>query len=144
MANELSRNNWNDGVIAEFRQNHGKVGGYFARSTLLLLHTVGRKSGKPHVNPLGYLKEGERYMIFGSKAGADTHPDWYYNLKANPCVEVEIGDETLRMHAEEVTGPERDEIYARQAKEIPSFAEYAEKTKRVIPVIALTPETKRK
>ncbi len=140
----MSRDNWNDGVIEEFRKNHGRVGGYFARSTLLLLHTVGRKSGRPHVNPLGYLKEGERYLIFGSKAGADTHPDWYYNLKANPDVEAEIGDETLRMRAEEVTGTERDEIYARQAKLAPSFAEYEKKTKRVIPVIALVPKSKQK
>jgi deazaflavin-dependent oxidoreductase (nitroreductase family) len=134
----MSRANFNEQTIAEFRKNHGKVGGYFEGAPLPLLHTSGRKSGKPVVNPMMYLKDGERYLVFASKGGADTNPDWYHNLKANPDVQAEIGDETLRLHAEEIKGREHDILYARQAKAYPGFAEYQRKTKRIIPVIALT------
>jgi len=105
---------------------------------LLLLHTVGKRSGKPSVSPVMYLKEGQRYFVFGSKGGADSHPDWYYNIKAHPDMKVEVGDETIDVHAEEVTGSERDAVYKRQATLYPTFAEYERKTKRKIPVIALT------
>ncbi|HEY6283307.1 MAG TPA: nitroreductase/quinone reductase family protein, partial [Nitrososphaerales archaeon] len=80
----------------------------------------------------------ERYLVFASKGGSDTHPDWFLNLKAHPEVEIEVGDETLDVHAEEVTGPERDTIYGRQATLYPQFAEYQRKTKRIIPVVGFT------
>lgn len=134
-----SSKNWNEGVITEFRKNHGKVGGYFAGMDLLLLHTTGRKSKKAYVNPVAYHKQGDRIFVFASKSGADTHPDWYHNLKAHPNVEAEIGDKTVKARAVEVTGAERNEIYARQAKAVPGFAEYEKKTKRIIPVIELKP-----
>jgi len=124
--------------IAEFRRNHGKVGGYFEGAPLLLLHTVGRRSGKPRVNPMMYLKDDGRYVVFASKGGADTHPDWYYNLMAHPDIQIEVGDETIDVHAEEVTGPDHDAIYGRQASLYPRFADYQRKTKRIIPVVALT------
>ena len=124
--------------IAEFRRNHGKVGGYFEGAPLLLLHTVGRRSGKPRVNPVMYLKDGQRYLVFASKGGADTHPDWYRNLMAHPDVQIEVGDGTLDVHAVEITGSEHDALYKRQATLYPTFADYQRKTKRVIPVIALT------
>jgi len=124
--------------IAEFRKNHGKVGGYFEGAPLLLLHTFGRRSGKPRVNPVMYLKDGERYLVFASKGGADTHPDWYRNLMAHPDVQIEVGDETIDAQAEEITGLEHDTLYKRQATLYPAFADYQRKTKRVIPVVALT------
>jgi deazaflavin-dependent oxidoreductase (nitroreductase family) len=133
---------FNAHTIAEFRKNHGKVGGYFEGAPLLLLHTVGKRSGKPRVNPMMYLKDGERYLVFASKAGADTHPDWYYNLKAHPDVQIEVGDETIDVHAEENIGLERDTLYARQATLFPTFADYERKTKRIIPVVALTKRKK--
>jgi deazaflavin-dependent oxidoreductase (nitroreductase family) len=136
-------NDWNTHTIAEFRKNRGKVGGYFEGAPLLLLHTYGKRSGKPHVNPVMYLRDGERYLVFASKSGADTHPDWYHNLKANPDIKIEVGDETLDVHAEEIRGPERDKLYARQASLYSGFAEYQRKTKRVIPVISLTVNSKR-
>jgi deazaflavin-dependent oxidoreductase (nitroreductase family) len=134
----MSRSDFNAQTIAEFRRNHGKVGGYFEGAPLLLLHTIGARSGKPRVNPMMYLKDGRRYLVFASKGGADRNPDWYYNLKAHPNVEVEIGDETIDMHAEEVLGPERDRLYERHATLYPAFADYQRKTKRIIPAIALT------
>jgi deazaflavin-dependent oxidoreductase (nitroreductase family) len=124
--------------IAEFRRNHGKVGGYFEGAPLLLLHTIGRRSGRLHITPVMYLKDGDRLLVFASKGGADKHPDWYFNLKAHPDFQIEVGDETVDVHAEEATGSERDALYNRQAALYPRFGDYQQKTKRIIPVIALT------
>ncbi len=129
---------WNAGVIDEFRTNHGKVGGPFKGAPLLLLHHKGARSGKQRVNPVMYLKDGDRYLIFASKGGHDYHPHWYHNLKAHPDAEIEVGDETVSVRAKEVRGAERDRFYAKQVSLYPQFGEYQRKTKRVIPVIALT------
>src|SRR4051794_14252818 len=129
--------NWNQGIIDEFRANGGKVGGQFAGAPLLLLTTTGAKSGRPRTNPVMYLAEGDRLFVFASKAGAPTNPDWYANLLANPEVTVEIGTESFPASASAVTGEERDRIYAHQAALYPGFAEYQEKTDRVIPVVEL-------
>jgi len=137
-------NDWNANIIAEFRKNHGKVGGMFEGAPLLLLRNTGARSGKLRINPMMYLKDGNRYLVFASKAGADTHPDWYFNIKAHPDAQIEVGDETVDVRAEEITGPERDRLYSRQASIYPGFAEYQLKTKRIIPVIALMPKTGRK
>ena len=133
-------NDWNADVIAEFRKNHGKVGGYFEGAPLLLLHHTGARSGKLRINPMMYLKDDNRYLVFASKAGADTNPDWYFNVKAHPEAQIEVEDQTIYVRAEEVTGPERDRLYALQASIYPTFAEYQLKTKRIIPVIALIPK----
>lgn len=136
----VSGGDWNAGIIAEFRKNHGKVGGYFKGAPLLLLRHVGARTGKPRVNPVMYLKDGDRYLVFASKGGADTNPDWYYNLKAHPDIQIEVGDETIDVHAEEITGPERDRLYAHQASLYTGFDRYQRQTKRVIPVISLVPK----
>jgi len=128
---------WNEGVIKEFRQNHGKVGGNFEGSPLLLIHHTGARTGKQRVNPLMYFKAGVRYLVFASKGGADRNPDWYYNLRAHPDVQIEVGDNLIDVHAEEVKGHERDRIYSQWATMYPQFGEYQRKTRRVIPVIAL-------
>jgi deazaflavin-dependent oxidoreductase (nitroreductase family) len=130
---------FNTRIVAEFRENHGKVGGNFEGAPLLLLHTVGARTGDPRVNPMMYLRDRDRFLVFASKSGADTNPDWYHNLLAHPDVRIEVGDETLDVHAEELTGAERDVKYAEQAALFPGFADYEEKTSRVIPVLALTP-----
>lgn len=128
---------WNAKIIEEFRANGGKVGGQFEGAPVLLLHTTGAKSGLERVNPMMYLEEGDRIYVFASKAGADTDPDWFRNLVANPDVKVEIGTETLTATAAPVTGAERDRLYAVQSELYPGFAEYQAKTARVIPVVEL-------
>jgi len=128
---------WNANVIEEFRTNHGKVGGMFEGAPLLLLSTTGAKSGATRVNPLMYLPVGDRVAIFASKGGAPSHPDWFHNVKANPKVSVEIGDETFEAIASEVTGDERDDLYARQAEAYPQFAEYQADNPRLIPVVVI-------
>ncbi len=129
---------FNANTITEFRRNHGKVGGGFEGAPLLLLHTIGARSGQPRINPMMYLQDGDRYLVFASKAGADTHPDWYHNLKAHPDVRIEVGDGTLDVHAEELYGSEHDELFERQAALYPGFAGYQRQTERIIPVIALS------
>jgi deazaflavin-dependent oxidoreductase (nitroreductase family) len=130
---------FNGRTIDEFRANHGRVGGNFEGAPLLLLHTVGARSGKTRINPMMYLPDGSRYVVIASKGGADSNPDWYYNLLAHPDIDIEVGDETLHVHAEEVLGDERNELFARQATLYPGFAGYEAKTTRIIPVIALMP-----
>jgi deazaflavin-dependent oxidoreductase (nitroreductase family) len=129
---------FNQRTIAEFRANSGRVGGNFAGAPLLLLRTVGARSGRPRINPVMYLADGGRYLVFASKAGSDRNPDWYWNLRANPEVTIEVGEETIAVHATELTGAERDEKYRVQAERYPGFADYQQKTSRTIPVIALT------
>ncbi|MDQ2806903.1 MAG: nitroreductase family deazaflavin-dependent oxidoreductase [Chloroflexota bacterium] len=133
----VNPNDWNQGVIAEFRANGGKVGGPFGGATLLLLTTTGAKTGRRLTSPVMYSTDGDRIVVFASKAGAPTHPDWYHNLVANPEVTVEQGSETFTARATVVTGEERDRLYAAQAAQSPQFAEYQAKTTRQIPVVTL-------
>jgi deazaflavin-dependent oxidoreductase (nitroreductase family) len=128
---------WNKQIIEEFHANEGRVGGYFANSTLLLLHTTGAKSGKERVNPLVTLEDGNRLIVTASKGGAPTNPDWYYNIVANPLVSVEYGTETFQARATIAAEPERTELFAKIVAKNPGFAEYQEKTSRTIPVVIL-------
>ena len=131
---------WNSKIIEEFRANEGRVGGPFAGSPVLLLHTTGAKTGLERVNPMMYADlDGHRY-VFATKAGADTNPDWYWNLVAHPDVTVEVGTETYEAAAVPVTGDDRDRIYAEQAGKYQGFAEYEQMTSRIIPVVELIPE----
>lgn len=131
---------WNANVIEEFRANDGKVGGWFADKSMLILHTTGARSGLERLTPLVYREEDERVFIFASKGGSPSHPDWYHNLKANPAVRVEIGAGTSSATAVEITGDERDSVYSRQAAAIENFATYQAGTDRTIPVIELIVE----
>jgi deazaflavin-dependent oxidoreductase (nitroreductase family) len=124
-------------VIDEFRTSGGHLSGDFAGAPLLLLHTHGAKTNAERVNPVMYLEDGGRLFVFASKAGSDVNPDWYYNLVANPEVTVELNDETFAATAIVLHGEERDSIYQVQAGRMPQFAEYQEKTVRVIPVVEL-------
>jgi deazaflavin-dependent oxidoreductase (nitroreductase family) len=132
-------NDWNTAIVEEFRANGGKVGGQFEGSPLLLLHTVGAKSGQQRVNPMMYRRVGDSYAVFASKAGAPTNPDWYYNLKAHPDVSAEIGTETVPLTARVATPDERAPIWSAQKAEFPGFADYESKTSREIPVVLLEP-----
>jgi deazaflavin-dependent oxidoreductase (nitroreductase family) len=134
-------NEFNRTVIEEFRANDGKVGGPFEGAPVLLLTATGAKSGEQRTTPVMYLPDGERMVIFASKAGAPTNPAWYHNLLANPSASVEVGPETVQVDAVETSGEERDRLFRRQAELYPQFAEYAQKTTRQIPVIALVPRS---
>ncbi len=128
---------WNQGIIEEFRSAGGEVGGQFAGAPLLLLTTTGAKTGEKRTIPVMYLADGDRLVVFASKAGAPTNPDWYHNLLAHPRATVEVGTETFEVEAEVADREERDRLYAIQASRYPGFAEYQEKTTRVIPAVLL-------
>ena len=129
---------FNERTIAAFRANHGRVDDTFDGAPLLLLHTVDASSGQPRINPVIYVADGDRYLVFASKAGADTNPDWYWSLQTNPDVTIEVGDETIAVRATELTGAERDEKYRIQSERYPGFAGHEQQPSRTIPVVALT------
>jgi deazaflavin-dependent oxidoreductase (nitroreductase family) len=130
-------NAWNKTIIDEFHANEGKLGGNFEGAPVLLLHTTGAKSGKERVNPMMYMNKDGRIFVFASKAGADTNPDWFHNLVATPSVTVELGTDTFAATASPLPEDERTKIYTKQAELYPGFAEYQEKTSRVIPVVEI-------
>jgi len=135
-------NDWNQRVIAEFRANEGRVGGNFEGAPMILVHHVGRSSGKEYITPLVYLpgQDGDDSMyIFASKAGAPTHPDWYLNLVAAGETTVEVRTSTHPVAVSELSGDERDRVYAEQVRRMPGFGDYAKKTEgiRTIPVLRL-------
>lgn len=128
---------FNEKVIAEFRANGGKVGGMFEGAPLAILHTTGAKSGQPREIPIVIDHDDDRIVVIASKGGAPTNPDWYHNLVVNPELTVELGTETFRGRATEVTGAERDRLYAQVAEKMPNFAEYQRNTDRIIPVFTI-------
>jgi deazaflavin-dependent oxidoreductase (nitroreductase family) len=138
-------NDWNAKTIAEFRANAGKVGGPFEGAPLVLVHHRGRKSGRELVTPLMYLPHATEHdviYIFATRGGAPSNPDWYYNLTTAGHGSVERGTETYEVTFRELSGVERDRVYAEQARGFPGFAEYARQTAgvRTIPVLELTRE----
>ena len=130
-------NDWNRQTIEEFRANGGKVGGMWEGRPLLLITTTGARSGQHYTHPVMYLPDGDRLLVFASKGGAPTNPDWYHNLLAHPEVTIEVGTETYEATATPVTGEERDRLFARQAELYPQFGQYQARATRKIPVIAL-------
>jgi deazaflavin-dependent oxidoreductase (nitroreductase family) len=138
LAGSLRRvSDWNAAIIDEFRANGGKVGGQFEGAPMLLLHTTGARTGRERVNPVVYASDGDNLVIFASKGGAPTHPDWYHNLVANPEVTVEVGAGTVPVRARVADGDERERLWSRQVEVMPGFAEYQSKTDRTIPVVVL-------
>jgi deazaflavin-dependent oxidoreductase (nitroreductase family) len=134
---------WNAKTIDEFRANEGKVGGTFEGAPMVLVHHRGRKSGREYVNPVMYLPhdtEPDVIYVFATKGGAPSNPDWYENLTAAGGASIERGTESYEATIRELTGAERDRIYAEQAGRYPGFAEYARQTAgvRTIPVLELT------
>jgi deazaflavin-dependent oxidoreductase (nitroreductase family) len=134
---------WNSNTIAEFRANEGRVGGPFEGAPMVLVHHHGRKSGREYVTPMMYLPhDGDNSIyVFATKGGAPTNPDWYYNLTTAHEGSVERGTESYQVTVRELTGAERDRVYAEQARRYPGFADYERQTTgiRTIPVLELTP-----
>ncbi len=128
----------NQAIIDEYRANEGVVSGYFAGLPLVLVHHMGAKSGAERVAPLLSQAVGRDWAVFASKGGADENPAWYYNLMANPETTIEVGTETLAVHAREAEGAEYERIWSKQKAILPMFAEYERKTARErIPVVVL-------
>jgi deazaflavin-dependent oxidoreductase (nitroreductase family) len=132
-------NDFNRQVIEEFRANDGKVGGPFEGAPVLLLTSTGAKSGEQRTTPVVFQPDGDRMIIFASKAGAPENPAWYHNLRANPTATVEVGSDTVEVQAAVTEGDERERLFSKQKELMPQFADYEQKTTRQIPVVALTP-----
>ncbi len=133
---------WNKAIIDEFHANKGKVGGPFEGFNLLLLHTIGAKSGLERINPVMYFMDGDRYVIIASKGGADTNPDWYYNLLANPEISIEVDTKQFPVVATVTSEPERTKLYEKMESISHGFTEYKHKTSRIIPVLTLRPKSR--
>jgi deazaflavin-dependent oxidoreductase (nitroreductase family) len=131
------QNAYNLQLIEAFRANRGKTDGPFAARPLLLLTTIGARSGQARTSPLMYIPDGDQLLVLASNYGAPKHPDWYHNLLADPNVTVEVGAETYRATAVTLVGIEREQTWARLVERYPSFAELQTKTRRQIPLVAL-------
>jgi deazaflavin-dependent oxidoreductase (nitroreductase family) len=134
----VSFSDYNQRIIEEFRANSGQPPSWSGSSPLLLLHHRGARSGTDRVNPVAYLPDNGRYVIFASKAGAPTNPGWYHNLKAHPETTIEVGGDTFAVTASEAAGEEHDRLFSAQEEISPQFGEYQAKTSRVIPVVILS------
>jgi deazaflavin-dependent oxidoreductase (nitroreductase family) len=134
-------NDFNRKVIEEFRANDGKVGGPFEGAPVLLLTSTGARSGEQRTTPVVFQPDGDRMIIFASKAGAPENPAWYHNLRANPTATVEVGTDTVEVQAVVTEGDERERLFSKQKELMPQFADYEQKTTRQIPVVALTPKS---
>lgn len=124
-------------VIEEFRANGGKTLTRFTGSNLLLLHTRGARTGAERINPMMFIRDGERLIVFASKNAAPRHPDWFHNLVANPEVEVELGTERFPARATVLEGEERRRVWEQCARETPLLNDLQARTKRVLPVVAI-------
>jgi deazaflavin-dependent oxidoreductase (nitroreductase family) len=124
-----------------YRATGGKLFGRMGKSPILLLNTVGRKSGKKRTSPLLYVMDGEDFVIIASKGGAPTHPAWYLNLKADPDATVEVGDREVRVRAEEADSEEKARLWQKMVEMYPTYDDYQRKTKREIPLLLLRPST---
>jgi deazaflavin-dependent oxidoreductase (nitroreductase family) len=130
---------FNAKIADEFRANNGKVGGAFDGNELLLLTTIGAKSGQPRLSPLSCKRIDGKLLIIAGYGGADTNPSWVYNLRANPRAHVELAGESFDVTAREVPPAERDDIIPKLTAAVSAFAEYQAKTSRVIPIFELQP-----
>jgi deazaflavin-dependent oxidoreductase (nitroreductase family) len=128
---------FNKSIVDEFRASGGIVGGPFEGATLLLLTSTGAKSGQPRLAPLAYLTIDQKMIIIGSKAGADTNPDWVHNLRANPRAHIEVGTDAYDVVTRELPAAERDDVFPKITAVAPGFADYQAKTSRIIPLFEL-------
>ncbi len=133
---------WNDQVIAEFRANRGLVQA-FGDAPMILMHTIGAKSGQERVIPVRWFDDGDDVVVVASAAGAPKNPAWYHNLVANPSIEAEVGQDgaitNRRLTARTLTGADHDRLWQRITTEAPGFADYQTKTDRIIPLVAFAP-----
>lgn len=130
-------NAWNRKVIEDFRANGGRVGGPFAGQPLVLLHTTGARTGIERVTPMVCFEEDSHLYVFASKDGADSHPDWFHNVRQDSMVYVEVDTRSFGAVARILDEPERAAVFARASARFPRLAQNATMTTRVIPVIDL-------
>jgi deazaflavin-dependent oxidoreductase (nitroreductase family) len=135
----IAASDYNTKIIEEFRANDGRVGGSLAGTPMILIHHIGARSGIERVSPLACSAQGQdRFAVVASNGGSPTHPDWYYNLKANPRTKVEVGTRTFTVLAEELDHTARAELWPKLVTEFPNVGDFQIRTARQIPVFMLT------
>ncbi|HRV93169.1 MAG TPA: nitroreductase/quinone reductase family protein [Anaerolineae bacterium] len=125
--------------VALYRMSDGKFANKIANLPILLITTFGRKSGKPHTNPVVYVKDGQDYLVSATNGGSDTDPGWYLNLKTRPEAKIEVGDTAFNVQAVITESEERTRLYEKFKAASNNFVKYEQGTSRVLPVIRLTP-----
>jgi deazaflavin-dependent oxidoreductase (nitroreductase family) len=126
------------GHAAIFRATGGRVGARIpGLPSLLLLETVGAKSGKRRTTPLVYMADGDDFVVVASKGGHPSNPGWLYNLRAHPETQIQIGGERIRVRAHEAMDDERTRIWPRAVEHNPHWGRYEQRTERKIPVVIL-------
>jgi deazaflavin-dependent oxidoreductase (nitroreductase family) len=134
-----SVSDYNAAIIQEFRATGGHPGGEWAGTPMILIHHIGARSGIERVSPLGCFPQADgRFAIAASNGGSPTHPDWYYNLKANPKIKAEVGAQTFTVLAEELDDIARARLWPKLVAEAPSVGDFQARTARQIPVFMLT------
>jgi deazaflavin-dependent oxidoreductase (nitroreductase family) len=129
---------WDDGILADFHEHAGQITrGRLAGANLLLMTSIGAKSGEPRISPLGYTRDGDRYVVVGSNSGLPHQPAWLANIRANPVVSVEVGIETFEARATITAGAERQRLWAAHVAALPHFATYEKMTERELQVVAI-------
>ena len=129
---------FNDSVIAEFRANGGRVQNF--GSSLVLLHTVGAKSGVARISPVLAIADGDAWLVIASAAGSPRHPAWFFNLEAQPDVAVETPTGTVDVHAAALEGADYDAAWARFVARSSVFEQYAQRTGgRLMPIVRFSP-----
>ncbi len=123
-----------------YKMSNGKIMGRIAGLNVLLLTTIGRKSGKTRTTPLGYFEHDGGYVITASNAGSDKHPGWFLNLRDHPQVQVQIKDKEIQATAQIVSPELRNELWKKLVSLSPQYGGYATSTKRVIPMVLLIPQ----
>lgn len=136
-TNPSAMKDMNTALIAEFRASGGHLGGDFEGVPLLLLTTIGAKTGTRRTTPVLYTRDSDSYVVIASKSGAATDPDWYHNLRANPRATIEAGGQQLHVKARIAAGDERQHLFDRHAAALPNYAAYQRRTTRRLPVIVL-------
>jgi deazaflavin-dependent oxidoreductase (nitroreductase family) len=126
------------------RLSGGRVGGKVGKSSVLLLTTTGRKSGRKRTQPLFFSPTEDGYAVIASKGGAPQHPYWYLNLRADPRAEVTVGATTRPVRARTAEGDERELLWSALAANYSGYDKYARKTTRRIPVVVLEPDLDRR
>ena len=127
-----------DAIITDFHEHAGQITrGRLAGANLLLMTSIGAASGEPRTSPLGYTRDGERYVVVGSNSGLPHQPAWLANIAANPLVGIEVGVETFKARATITTGTERQRLWAVHVAKIPYFATYEKMVERELPVVAI-------
>jgi deazaflavin-dependent oxidoreductase (nitroreductase family) len=125
--------------VRRYQETDGAEGHEWNNTTVLLLTTKGRNSGRPYTTPLIYQRHGDDYLVVASYGGAPDHPDWYKNLEAHPDVEVQVKGDKFKARARTAGDEEKPEMWRVMARAWPDYDNYQQKTDRSIPVVVLQP-----